>query len=160
MKDELPQTISADSLTTLTGCTDRWHRQLAQRGFFPKPEDGQYKLVPTLQGLFRFYRESRERATGDLAAEKLAQTRARRMLDELKLETARGHTVQLDEVKSYHATIAAKWDQLMRLKLEVEAPMLLQGKSVAEMRVVLKRMASDIRSISNAGLDEWTPTTN
>jgi hypothetical protein len=47
----------------------------------------------------------------------------------------------------------------MRLKLEVEAPMLLQGKSVAEMRVVLKRLAGEIRTISNDALDEWKPPT-
>ena len=156
---ETTQTISGEKLTVLTGCTDRWHRQLAQRGYFAKPEDGQYKLVPTLQGLFRFYRESRERATGDLAAEKLTKLRTERMIAELKLETQRGHTVQLDEVTGYLATIGAKWDQLMRMKLEVEAPMLLQGKSVAEMRVVLRKLASEIRTISNAGLDEWTPPT-
>lgn len=154
-----PQTISGEKLTVLTGCTDRWHRQLAQRGFFPKPENGDYKLVPTLQGLFRFYRESRERATGDLAAEKLTKMRTERMIAELKLETQRGHTVQLDEVKGYHANLAAKWDQLIRMKLEVEAPMLLQGKSIVEMRVVLKRLVSEIRGISNEGLDEWTPPT-
>ena len=80
-------------------------------------------------------------------------------MSELKLETQRGQSVPLETITRYHSTLAAKWEQLMRLKLEVEAPMLLQGKNVAEMRVVLKRLAGEIRTISNDALDEWKPPT-
>jgi len=151
--------ITSKELCALTGLTDRRHRQISELGFFPKPINSEWEFEPTIRGILRFYRESRERATGDLAAEKLAKLRTERMIAELKLETQRGQTVQLEEIRSHLANLAAKWDALMRMKLEVEAPMLLQGKSVAEMRVVLRKMASEIRTISNAGLDEWKPAT-
>lgn len=156
---DLPVTISGEDLTKLTGCTDRWHRELAHRGFYPKPDRGDYEFAPTIQGICRFYRESRERATGNVATEKLNKLRTERMMAELKLETLRGQSIPADTIKHFTSTLAAKWEQLMRLKLEVEAPMLLQGKSVAEMRVVLKKLAAEIRTISNGGLDEWKPPT-
>lgn len=56
-----PQTISADKLSALTGLSDRRHRQLADDGFFPKPDGGQYLLTPTISGMFRYFRESHTR---------------------------------------------------------------------------------------------------
>jgi len=63
------QTISAEKLAALTGYTDRRHRQLASAGYFPPPVDSQYQLVPTIQGLFRYFRQRAE--STDAKAKKL-----------------------------------------------------------------------------------------
>jgi hypothetical protein len=63
------QLISADKLAALTGYTDRRHRQLASAGYFPPPVDAQYQLVPTIQGLFRYFRQRAE--STDAKAKKL-----------------------------------------------------------------------------------------
>ncbi|HNQ90858.1 MAG TPA: hypothetical protein PKM73_19765 [Verrucomicrobiota bacterium] len=49
--------ITVDQLVKLSGLTDRRLRELAAEGWFPKPVNGQYQLVPTIQGLLRYYRE-------------------------------------------------------------------------------------------------------
>lgn len=51
------QTITSDQLCALTGLTDRRHRQLAKEGYFPPPKMSKYSFVPTLKGMFRYYRE-------------------------------------------------------------------------------------------------------
>ncbi|HNQ88399.1 MAG TPA: hypothetical protein PKM73_07295 [Verrucomicrobiota bacterium] len=49
--------ISVEQLVKLSGLTDRRLRELSAEGWFPKPVNGQYQLVPTIQGLLRYYRE-------------------------------------------------------------------------------------------------------
>jgi hypothetical protein len=85
---EAPQTITADKLCSLTGLTDRRHRQLASQGFFPPPIASAYQLAPTIQGMFRFYREHSMRAKGTLNDSKLGKTEAERQLAELALKKA------------------------------------------------------------------------
>jgi hypothetical protein len=53
--------ISASELESLTGLTDRRHRQLAIEGFFPKPRLSKYLREETIHGLFRYYRERSEK---------------------------------------------------------------------------------------------------
>ncbi len=87
MADE--QTISGRRLCTLTGLTDRRHRQLAKDGYFPPPIKGQYQLTPTLQGMFRYYRELQHRGNDDFAMERLRKTRAEANLAEIRLAKER-----------------------------------------------------------------------
>src|SRR5437667_7751758 len=54
-------TISAERLCSLSGLTDRRHRQLASQGFFPPPIRGDYQAGATIQGLLRYYREQSSR---------------------------------------------------------------------------------------------------
>ena len=49
--------ISITQLSKLSGLTDRRLRELASEGWFPKSNEGHYQLVPTIQGLLRYYRE-------------------------------------------------------------------------------------------------------
>ena len=50
-------TITAPQLARLSGLTERHLRDLAAEGVFPKPVNGVFQLVPTIQGLLRYYRE-------------------------------------------------------------------------------------------------------
>jgi hypothetical protein len=159
-KDSAADLISAEKLTSLTGLTDRRHRQLADEGFFPKPVEGEYQRDATIRGVLRFYREWKDRAAGDLAGEKLAKLRTERMIAELKLEQQRGEVIPLDEMGDYVARLAAKWEQLLKLKLETEAPPKLIGKNIVEMRRELTLLHDEIRDICNSALDEWKPPEN
>jgi len=154
---EQRSTISAEQLSALTGLTDRRHRQLADDGFFPKPEGGEYLFGPTIRGLLRFYREARERATNDLAGEKLTKLRTERMIAETKLELARGRLIDIETVGDFISRTAARWEQLLKLKLETEGPTRLVGKDVVGVRRELRAMHDEIRELSNVGLDEWKP---
>lgn len=49
--------ISAEGLCALTGFTDRWHRIVAAKGYYPPPVDGVYQMEATIRGLFKYQRE-------------------------------------------------------------------------------------------------------
>ena len=98
---EPQQTITAEKLCALTGLTDRRHRQLAKEGYFPPPIKSQYQLTPTLVGMFRYYRETRE-ARDTLRDEKVRETRARADLFEIEKRVKERELVPLDEA---HAII-------------------------------------------------------
>lgn len=121
MAEPIP-TITAEDLCTLTGLTDRRHRQLAGEGYFPPPIKGQYQQVLSIRGLFRYYREMRQRDKGDLATEQLAKVKAERMAVELDLASKQKTTVQLSDVEHIWT------DSLLSVRAR-----LLQAGSKAEM---------------------------
>ena len=86
---EAVQTLSAERLCTLTGLSDRRHRQLAAEGYFPPPVRGQYQLTQTVQGLFRYFREQQHRGNDEFAVERLRKTRAEANLAEIRLAKER-----------------------------------------------------------------------
>jgi len=55
------RTIEAAQLASLSGLTDRYLRQLAAEGWFPRPIRNEYPLVAAIQGLLRYYRERDEK---------------------------------------------------------------------------------------------------
>lgn len=83
------QTISSEMLCTLTGLSDRRHRQLAKDGYFPPPINGQYQLTSTLQGMFRYYREQMNKGSDEYALERLRKTRTEANLAEIRLAKER-----------------------------------------------------------------------
>jgi hypothetical protein len=83
------QTLSAERLCTLTGLTDRRHRQLAAEGYFPAPIKGQYQLTPTIQGMFRYFRDQMNRGNDEFGIERLRKTRAEANLAEIRLAKER-----------------------------------------------------------------------
>ncbi len=108
MKEASPQKIAGDELCELTGLTDRRHRQLAKDGFFPPPLRGQYQLMPTLRGLFKFYREVRAKDTGSLAVERLRKLKEEADKVALENEKTRGGLVEIEAVyKHFEAVFVA-----------------------------------------------------
>ncbi len=83
------QTIPAEQLCTLTGLSDRRHRQLAKDGYFPSPINGQYQLTLTLQGMFRYYREQQNKGNDEFAMERIRKTRTEANLAEIRLAKER-----------------------------------------------------------------------
>lgn len=91
--------ISAEKLCQMTGLTDRHHRRLAADGFFPPPINSEYQLLPTIQGLFKYYRERGQRANGALFDEKLAKETADRKMAEIELGKATKALIKADDVE-------------------------------------------------------------
>lgn len=91
-------TISAEKLCSLTGLTDRRHRQLAKEGYFPSPIKSQYQLAATISGAFRYYRELSQRQTRTLSDDKSLKTRREIELLELKIRQQRREAIPLSVV--------------------------------------------------------------
>lgn len=67
------QTISPENLCRLTGLSRERLRELSRGGTIPRPSKDGYELVPTLKGLFDFYRQ---RQTGEPVFDSMQQCEA------------------------------------------------------------------------------------
>lgn len=134
------KTLSAEVLCSLTGLTDRRHRQIAKEGFFPPPVKGQYQLTPTLQGMFKYYRELGERQRhkrDEIDDEKLR-----------KLKLANDETAgRLADKETLFSQVAASIPAIRDLayaKLEHEAPNAMSTLDVPSARIIGRRLASEL----------------
>jgi len=111
MADAPERHIASEQLCVLTGLTDRRHRQLAKDGWFSPPIKGQYILVPTLQGLFRYYRErgDAESPRGALLKAQQIGQDLRNRLREMEVRTASSALVPIDEA---HEVIRVAFEPL------------------------------------------------
>ena len=100
------QTIAAVKLCSLTGLTDRRHRQIADQGFFPPPTRGLYQLTPTIAGMFRYYREAYQRASKTLAEDKQIKTKREIELLDLKIEQQNRRLAPIDMVEAIWGGLA------------------------------------------------------
>lgn len=96
--EEKPQRITAEKLCTLTGLTDRRHRQLAKDGWFPHPSKEGYLLTPTIAGMLKYYRESFQKTSRTLAEDKQVKLKKEIELLDLKIEEQNRQLVPIVEV--------------------------------------------------------------
>ena len=154
-KDGETQLIPADRLCLLTGLTDRRHRQLSAEGYFPGPMRGQYKLVPTLQGLFRYYREAASKlreqvlTTRDLKGQKEIE-----LLD-LKIARDRGAMIDRNVVETLLGAIATLQRSRLYSALEQELPGRVTGRDPAQVRVVGREIADELCAIFSDAKARW-----
>ena len=119
------QKISGEELCTLTGLSDRRHRQLADDGHFPPPIKGEYQFTATLQGMFGYFREQQNRGQDELAIERLRKTRAEAHLAELRLSRERKESLDAQSVfKSWENILLTLRQKLLALPSKV-APRLV-----------------------------------
>src|SRR5262245_55214640 len=87
--------ITAEQLCSITGLTDRRHRQLAAAGYFPPPIRGRYQGV-TLLGIIRYQREQLAKRNDTFRREQEAYTKARREVAQEELAVIRGRYLARD----------------------------------------------------------------
>ena len=147
-------TLSADQLCTLTGLTDRRHRQLAAEGYFPPPSNGQYQTTRTIQGMFRYYRELKDRAKGRL--NELKELKTEREAERLRLENLKleGKMVEFDVVNERDAHIGAILKAILYARLN-EIGARCAGKSAEELNVFGAQVADEICTSLQDQANEW-----
>jgi len=95
-KSNTVKTITAKEFCTITGLSDRRHRQLAEAGYFPLPVRGCYDLSKAVSGIIRFYRE---RAHEDpLKEARLAKVESETELNRLTINERERKLVPVDEL--------------------------------------------------------------
>ena len=87
--------ITSEQIENLSGLTDRRIRQIAKEGYFNPPVNGEYEQIATVRGLFKYYRETRERTNNHLADEKLAKAKIDRQISELKLKQQMNELIEV-----------------------------------------------------------------
>jgi len=155
--------LPASELCALSGMTDKWHRAIAKRGFYPEPSNGVYSRRATMAGMFRYFRDQLAKKNGTL--EKLrAENYAKRnaILDqqaeqnEIELKKARG---ELRSTKEFADAL---------LELETETRALIWQEMVEQLPSVAGGMPSaDLRKESKKSVNayllkrqQWAETWN
>lgn len=147
--------ISADKLCALSGLTDRRHRQLAAEGYFPPPIDSQYQLVPTISGLFRYYREHNQRTKEKLVNTRDEKTQKENRLLDLEIARKEGRTVERADMDALHFTIFTKQKAVLTAALSSEYPGKCVGRTASEIRVLGADLANRICDIFIQGVEAW-----
>lgn len=70
----------------------------------------------------------------------------------LKKRKEEGKSIAMEDVLSYLGRLAAKWDQLLTQKIDVEVPARLQGKDIVAARAEALAIHDEIREVCNAGI--------
>lgn len=152
---DIPQTISAEELCSLTGLSTRRHQQLAQQGYFPHAVESQYQFAATIQGIFKFYREHNQqtREKKDNAKERKLEVETRILLLKEAKENRTVATVSDIEKLLLHLSTMVKTIAYQRLGRELGARG--EGKSAAELNVLGKTIAGELVDIMENGVRSW-----
>jgi hypothetical protein len=94
-------------------------------------------------------RGSKHASYAELREQKLKEEIA---LLRLKKRKEEGKAIASEDVFAYLGRLAAKWDQLLTQKLDVEIPVRLQGKDIVAARAEAQLVHDEIRAICNAGI--------
>lgn len=139
----MADTITADKLCSLTGLTDRRHRQLAAAGYFPAPERALYVLTPTISGILRYYRETTQRRGNLTELKEIKMAKENELLD-LKMLREKRLTIAKRDVDALLLHIAVRAKTMLYQFLETEAPPKLDGLPASAQRKILREMADAI----------------
>lgn len=104
----------------------------------------------------------RDRGLGLEGGDELKKLKAEKLREEIesaRLRNARlrGSAIPADEVRAYDTAYAAKLEAFLKVKLVLETPTRLNGKSIAESRVEMERVHDEIRTFLQAGVMKWEP---
>jgi hypothetical protein len=148
-------TITSEALESFTGLTDRRIRQLAKAGYFPPPKNGVYQQSVTIRGLFKYYREDHHNTSRTLNDAKLEKLRADAEMSRIKVLQAKRETIDRDQVADYLRAWSAKLDLLLTHEMENNAPNLVLGQPIDQIRYEMKQMHERIREATRRGLKAW-----
>jgi hypothetical protein len=93
--------------------------------------------------------KSKHASYSELREEKLREEIA---LLRLKKRKEEGKSIASGDVFAYLGRLAARWDQLLTQKLDVEIPVRLQGKDIVAARAEAQAVHDEIREVCNAGI--------
>ncbi len=150
-----PKTISADRLCELSGLTHRRHLQLASDGFFPAPVEMTWQLEPTIQGLFRYYREHNTRTKEKLVNTKDEKTQKEIRLLDMKIEEQERQSVKRSEVSKLLLQVSSKQKAVLFAALEREYPGKVVGRTASEISAHGRALADRLCEVFAREVDQW-----
>lgn len=152
---QAPQTITAEKLCALSGLTDRRHRQLAAEGYFPPPIESMYQLAPTIQGLFRYYREHNTRTKEKLVNTKDEKTQKEIRLLDMKISEQERQSVKRSEVSKLLLQVSSKQKAVLFASLEREYPGKVVGRTASEISAHGRALADRLCDVFAREVDQW-----
>lgn len=146
--------ISAAELSSLTGLTDRRHRQLAGEGYFRPPIRGAYgpDVVP---GLFKYFQEQARKKNTELAQEELKLTTAKRKTCERELAILDGEFVETKQIGPILYNVSLNQRSVLQQKIERELAPSLEGLKTKEILTRCAAVVDEVCKIFREGTKEW-----
>jgi phage terminase Nu1 subunit (DNA packaging protein) len=139
--------------------SERRVQQLAKEGIIPKAKQGQYELLPSVQGYIKYLQNLNKehspeggKTKADLYAAQVRMTEAKAKREELRTAQIEGLLVPVSEVEDMWLTLMANLKSKVNSISQDWSHKLLGIDSLKEMRQQLKNMAHEV-------LDELSKTT-
>lgn len=148
-------TISAEQLCTWTSLTDRRHRQIAAKGYFPPPILGRYQVGKTLVGMLKYVTEQLRKRDGRQAKEQLKLTTAKRKLAEEELAKVLEKYIEKAVVGPALRNISLHQRAVLQRKLEQELGPQLAGLTTLEIIARIKLAVDEVCQIFREGVGGW-----
>lgn len=149
------ETISAADFCSLSGLTDRRHRQLAAAGYFPPPIRGQYDRDKCVAGLIQFLREQLQKKDDLAARERGLLTKAKREREQEELALFRQKYIAKEVIGPALRNLALHQRATLQLKLENELAPNLVGLKTEEVLERVRAAVDAICKIFNEGTRQW-----
>lgn len=147
--------LAAADLAELTGLSDRQLRNIAQKGFFPPPERGDYDEDKSLRGMIRYQAELLKKKSSTLTEEKELLTRAKRETAEFELEVLRGRYALIEDITSEIRSVSIHQRTHFTHHCERVSPSKLAFRSEPECLEIMKRLVDDTCKIFTEGTRKW-----
>ncbi|MCI0744882.1 MAG: hypothetical protein L0Y58_05690 [Verrucomicrobia subdivision 3 bacterium] len=151
----LTGTVTAEWLCSVTGLTDRWHRQLATKGYFPPPIRGRYQAAETLVGLIRYQREQIAKKNDTLRTEQELLTKAKREMAEAELLAFRDRYIEKEAIGPALRNVSLHQRAVLQHKFEQELAQNLAGLTPLETIARIKAAVDEVCNIFREGTKEW-----
>ena len=148
-------TLSESSLSEITGLTTRRLRQIAEAGFIPHPKRGSYDMEKALSGFIRYLTERQKKSAGDIKAEQLLLTKARRESTEHDLAISRREYIPRADVGPWLRNIGLHQRALLLRKYEQELAPKLAGKTTVEILDLIRAVNDEVIEHYRAGVAQW-----
>jgi hypothetical protein len=146
--------LRADELRTLTGLTDRRHRQLADQGYFRPPVRGVYG-PDVVAGLFRYFADQLHKKNDKLALEQYELTKAKRETVQEELALLREQYVLKSDIGPALRNLSLHQRAVLQRKLENELAPTLSTLKTVEILERIRRAVDDICAVFRAGTAQW-----
>ena len=137
--------IAAETLCSLTGLTDRRHRQISKDGYFPPPLNGQYQFTASIQGMFRHYRELSQKRHSTTEDEKRKKLTAERKIEELKLARMMGNSLEAESVvRAWQGVVMIARQKLLGLENKISGRLGFDEHQRQELRKEIEEALAEL----------------
>ncbi len=153
--DGRTMTITAEELCGWSGLTDRQHRNIAAKGYFPSPILGRYQAGKTLIGMIKYLAEQNRKKNGKQAKEQLALTKAKRETAQEELRILREKYVEKAAIGPALRNISLHQRAVLQRKLEQELGPNLAGLTTQEILAKIKPAVDEVCQIFRERVSGW-----
>lgn len=149
------QTMSSEKFCSISGYTDRQHRNIAKAGYFPPPYRGQYQTAKCLTGLIKYQREQLLKKHDTLRHEQELTAMIRRKEAQLDYDLKLEKYLLKADIGPALRNLGLHQRAVLVARLERELPARISGRTPVEVIELCKAAVDDICAVFSSGTEKW-----